>query len=154
MNRYYVCGKVRTTVRSASSQVVMSSWRYRLGRSEGGGMARRRWLMAGAGLLGALLWTLRDVPVALGARTTPTERVRRSPQYRDGVFHNAANTTTMSPAGLRETLRDLVFGKQQRAPLGTVPLARSADSTTAGLHVTWYGHSSALVELDGARVLF
>jgi L-ascorbate metabolism protein UlaG (beta-lactamase superfamily) len=110
--------------------------------------------MVGAGLLGALFWTIRDVPIAVGARTKPTERVRSSPQYRDGVFHNAARTTTMSRSGMRQSLRDLAFGKEQRQPVGTVPLVRRTDSTTAGLHVTWYGHSSALVELDGARVLF
>jgi L-ascorbate metabolism protein UlaG (beta-lactamase superfamily) len=131
----------------------MPFWLLRVLNSEGGGMAIRRWLMTAAGLLGAV-WTLRDVPVAVGARTRPTDRVRSSPQYRDGVFHNAARTTTMSRAGMRESLRDLAFGQQQRQPVGAVPLVRPTESDTAGLHVTWYGHSSALVELDGARVLF
>ena len=113
---------------------------------------RLGWL-AGAAVLGAAVWALRDIPVAVGGRPS-VEGLRASPQYHDGTFRNAAKTTTMSRDGMRDTIRELIFGRQQRQPVGAVPLVDRIESATDGLHVTWYGHSSALVELDGARVLF
>ena len=105
---------------------------------------------AGAALVGAAAWLLRDIPLAVGARPRRVD----SPQFHDGKFHNAADTSTMSSAGMRESLRDLVFGRQRRQPTGAIPMINRVEPATDGMHVTWYGHSSALVELDGARVLF
>ncbi|HJP79820.1 MAG TPA: MBL fold metallo-hydrolase [Pseudonocardiaceae bacterium] len=113
-----------------------------------------------AGLLGLLVAAARELPVAVGGRPTGerAERVRRSPQYRDGAFHNTAATSTVgSREASRQLLRDFASGRAQRKPPGPIPLADGgrahADSGTTGLHVTWYGHASALVEIDGARVL-
>jgi L-ascorbate metabolism protein UlaG (beta-lactamase superfamily) len=97
------------------------------------------------------------MPAAFGARPSGVwaERVRRSPQYRDGAFRNVAKTTTLPPGSGKETFRELLFGKQRRKPSMPVPLVTPpSTSDDDGLHVTWYGHSSALVELDDARVLF
>ncbi|MBB5955478.1 L-ascorbate metabolism protein UlaG (beta-lactamase superfamily) [Saccharothrix tamanrassetensis] len=102
---------------------------------------------------GAVAWALRDIPAALGG-TPGGERVRRSPQFRDGRFHNASRTRTMPPGGTGDTARELFFGGQQRHPAGEVPLVPAAPGASAsGLHITWYGHASTLVEIDGARVL-
>ncbi|HEX5116226.1 MAG TPA: MBL fold metallo-hydrolase [Pseudonocardiaceae bacterium] len=124
------------------------------GRSAG----RRLGLVAGLAAAGAAAWTARGIAEAAGATATGAraERMRRSPQYRDGQFHNARVTTTLPPPGtMRDTIRELVFGKQPRHPAGPVPLVTTVPPpVTEGVHVTWYGHSSALVELDGARVLF
>ncbi len=102
---------------------------------------------------GAVAWALRDVPAARGG-TPGGERVRRSPQFRDGRFRNAARTRTMPPGSAGETARELFAGDHKRHPAGRVPLvpARSGGSAE-GLHITWYGHASTLVEIDGARVL-
>ncbi|RKT57095.1 MBL fold metallo-hydrolase [Saccharothrix australiensis] len=102
---------------------------------------------------GALAWALRDVPVALGG-TPGGERVRRSPQFRDGRFRNRARTRAVPSDGAGDTARELFFGGQQRHPVGEVPLVPPSPGGSAeGLHVTWYGHASSLVEIDGARVL-
>nr|WP_033296072.1 MBL fold metallo-hydrolase [Amycolatopsis jejuensis] len=97
------------------------------------------------------------VPVAFGAKATGprAERMRRSPQYDGGVFRNAATTrsTPSSPGGI---LREFLFGedRDRRRPAGTVPLVTDPVAATAdGLFLTWYGHASTLVEIDGARVL-
>ncbi|QFZ22808.1 MBL fold metallo-hydrolase [Saccharothrix syringae] len=102
---------------------------------------------------GALAWAAREVPTAMGGKPGD-ERVRRSPRYRDGKFHNDRPTRTMPPDGAAGTLRELLFGGQRRRPVGEVPLVRPAgDRSAEGLHLTWYGHASTLVEIDGARVL-
>jgi L-ascorbate metabolism protein UlaG (beta-lactamase superfamily) len=96
---------------------------------------------------------------AFGARATGDRlaRMQRSPQYRDGAFHNSVETRTLIPGGWGETLRRQ-FGKEQRVPPGPLPVVTRtpADFATApasGLRVTWFGHSSTLIEIDGHRVL-
>ena len=100
---------------------------------------------------GAVAWAARDVPLALGGKPDG-ERVRRSPRYRDGKFHNESPTRTM-PDGAAGTVREMFFGGQQRRPVGEVPLVPAEGGPVGGLHITWYGHASSLVEIDGARVL-
>jgi L-ascorbate metabolism protein UlaG (beta-lactamase superfamily) len=110
-------------------------------------------LVVAAAAVGAAAWTFRDVPAAMGARPTP-DRVRRSPQYRNGTFHNTIDTPVATPGA--QTLREYFLGKQRREPAGQVPLARpdtGAGQSASSLHITWYGHASALVEIEGARVL-
>ena len=111
----------------------------------------------GAGLAAAG-WALRGLPAELGADPTGerAERIRRSPQFRDGKFHNTVPASVLPPGGGREMLREFVFGDQQRTPTQPIPLVTPTDIDLApgSLHVTWYGHSSALVEIEGRRVLF
>jgi L-ascorbate metabolism protein UlaG (beta-lactamase superfamily) len=101
----------------------------------------------------AAAWALKDVPAALGGTPDPA-KMKRSPQFRDGVFHNRAVTSTMSAAGGGSTLRDFLRGGERRKPSGEIPLVAARPPATGGLHITWYGHASALVEIEGSAVLF
>ncbi len=86
------------------------------------------------------------------------QRILRSPNYRDGAFQNPV------PGGLDAmwptiaTLQRQFFGKERRrppAPIPIVPLARKdfESSPASGLRVTWLGHATTLIEIDGFRVL-
>jgi L-ascorbate metabolism protein UlaG (beta-lactamase superfamily) len=112
----------------------------------------------GLAAVGAAALAVRDVPAALGSRPAgaEAERVRNSPQYRDGAFRNVRRTSTLPPGSANETFRELLFGKQRRKPTSPVPLVTAAPvaPATDGLHLTWYGHASTLVEIDGSTVLF
>lgn len=83
--------------------------------------------------------------------------MRRSPNYQDGVFKNTAAARTFPPGSRKEVLREFRASKRHRKPVRPVPVvppARPNDGgESAGPHVTWFGHSSALVEIDGRRVL-
>jgi L-ascorbate metabolism protein UlaG (beta-lactamase superfamily) len=118
----------------------------------------RRLLAVAAVAAAAAAWAARDVPAALGAAPTGQRgaRVRRSPQFRDGAFRNTVPAAVLPPGSARRILRDVLFGRQRRRPSRAVPLAAPAGESPSagGLHVIWYGHSSALVEIEGARVLF
>ncbi|CRK59528.1 Outer membrane protein romA [Alloactinosynnema sp. L-07] len=116
---------------------------------------RRLLLALGLGLA-AVAWIVRDIPAALGgkARGDRAARVQRSPQFRDGAFHNRAHTAQIVPEAGRDMVRELMFGGQRRTPAGPVPLVSPAAPTDDGLFLTWYGHGTTLVEIDGARVLF
>ncbi|WP_079170794.1 MBL fold metallo-hydrolase [Streptomyces prasinopilosus] len=89
-------------------------------------------------------------------------RIRSSPHYRDGVFQNPEGPTRLRPRGSARDLAKTYLDKEtrsRRTPHGTPPvhsttLADLARPPASGLRLTWMGHSSVLVEIDGHRVLF
>ncbi|MDQ0792661.1 MBL fold metallo-hydrolase [Streptomyces sp. B1I3] len=89
------------------------------------------------------------------------ERIRRSPNFADGVFQNPEGARTR-PSGSMLEFAQVYFRREERArrsPTGTVPvhattLADLAKPPTTGLRLTWMGHSTVLAEIDGSRVLF
>ena len=85
-------------------------------------------------------------------------RIQRSPNYRDGAFRNPDATSSTPEGGTMQMLRRWLGGKEQRVPPGRMPIVTltRADFDTppaSGLRATWLGHSSVLVEIDGARIL-
>ncbi|MGW5102089.1 MBL fold metallo-hydrolase [Streptomyces sp. NPDC004100] len=103
-------------------------------------------------------------PAAFGAEPSGERlaRIRRSPHFKDGVFQNPGGTASTRPSGSALDLAKAFFDKDTRpgrSPKGTIPvhpttLADLAAPPATGLRVTWMGHSSVLVEIDGHRVLF
>ena len=86
-------------------------------------------------------------------------RIRRSPNYRDGAFRNPDATSLGTPGSTWTMLRQWLGGHEQRVPPGPMPVvtltrADFAQPPASGLRATWLGHSTVLVEIDGARVLF
>ena len=89
---------------------------------------------------------------------TPTEspRLTRSPQWRDGKFRNRRPRVD-GPFG-KMLFNFLFAGSKYRRPTEPVSIVarRGADYAThaaSGLRVTWLGHSTMLLEIDGRRVL-
>ena len=83
-------------------------------------------------------------------------RLARSPQWRDGRFRNPRPPVNGSM--LRATREFFFGGSPHRKPDAPVPVVPrvAADYGTppaSGLRVTWLGHSTALLEIDGRRVL-
>ncbi|MGL4743390.1 MAG: MBL fold metallo-hydrolase [Phycicoccus sp.] len=114
-------------------------------------------LAAGAATaLGALAVAGRDLGAALGARPSGErlERMTRSPQFRGGTFRNTRRGTTSVPADQRGIVRRMRENAPLRHPPVPVPVVSARrDPATTGLHVTWFGHASCLVELGGVRLL-
>jgi L-ascorbate metabolism protein UlaG (beta-lactamase superfamily) len=115
-------------------------------------------LALGAAATAAAVWVVKGIPAQIGGDPTAGargERVRRSPQFRDGKFHNPVPSTVGKP-GVR-MLRDFLNNTEVRKPKLPIPLVRTvADPLprgTQGLQITWYGHASALVEIEDCRVL-
>ena len=118
-------------------------------------LARR--LLAGSALVGGA--------VAAGAAAlrhpvfggTPEgerlSRMRRSPQWRGGRFANPEGARVgASPAALWEWL---TAGSDHRRPDAVPTVARTRGDFAAprDLRVTWLGHATALLEVEGARLL-
>jgi L-ascorbate metabolism protein UlaG (beta-lactamase superfamily) len=97
--------------------------------------------------------------LSLGGRVSGArlQRAMRSPQWREGRFHN---TEPRGPGKTsnREMLRRQFFGDEQREPIAPVPVVRRtardyATPPASGLRATWIGWASVLVEIDGKVVL-
>lgn len=121
-------------------------------------VVRRSALLVPVGAGAALMRAGWQVPAAIGGRPEGERlaRMRRSPHYRDGQFLNPVPASIAPPSSGPEIFRDMVFGKELRKPSRPVPLVvPSFDAPPAdGLRVTWLGHATVLVELDGHRLLF
>jgi L-ascorbate metabolism protein UlaG (beta-lactamase superfamily) len=106
---------------------------------------------------GWALRALQGTPEALGASPVEIDPVaKRSPHYHDGVFANLepASETSMTRQQQFVLARDIVGGHPNQLPAQPVPLVTPDPSVAAAdLAATWYGHSSALIEVDGYRVL-
>jgi L-ascorbate metabolism protein UlaG (beta-lactamase superfamily) len=91
---------------------------------------------------------------ASGARL---ERMRACQRYRDGEFHNVHPVLPGLKAGVMPSLGDFLCSSGKRVPEVTLPVldprAAWQRPPETGLRVTWLGHSTLLLELDGARIL-
>ncbi|MCT7657530.1 MBL fold metallo-hydrolase [Mycobacterium deserti] len=111
-------------------------------------------LLAGGWALRALHGT----PAALGASPAEIEAVaRRSPHFSDGAFVNLEPSSTMSleREEQRQIIWDLLGSRSVSRPSRPIPVVapESAAASATGVSVCWFGHSSALIEVDGYRVL-
>jgi L-ascorbate metabolism protein UlaG (beta-lactamase superfamily) len=116
-----------------------------------------RWIAAATGVAAVAVaaWAVRDIPAQLGAdpRGARADRVRRSPQFRDGRFRNSVPATVNTVDG-RALAREWARRDPHRTPAQPVPVITASPRSAAdGLHVTWLGHATALVEIEGRRVL-
>lgn len=94
------------------------------------------------------------------ARTERERRMIASPRFRDGVFKNTApgvGDMTKPPIGPAMAW-DFLAGGAARRPTKELPLyaqtkAALAQAPASELRLTWLGHSTVLVEIDGVRLL-
>lgn len=86
------------------------------------------------------------------------ERIKASPRFNGRVFVNTQALSQGFKEGVeRPTVRDFLCGGERRVPSGPLPLvnptARWAERVETGLRITWLGHSTLLIEIDGVRIL-
>jgi hypothetical protein len=103
------------------------------------------------------LRALRDTPAALGAGPGAIRAAAEgSPHYREGVFTNLEpfSAIELDIEENRMVLFDLFSSASESRPSGAIPLARPATDGPAEVPaVTWLGHATALMEIDGYRLL-
>src|SRR5882724_9133440 len=86
------------------------------------------------------------------------ERMKASARYVDGAFANTAHVAQGLKKGTATpTIAEFLCGGQRRTPRAPLPahspLQSWARSPETRLRATWLGHSTVLLEIDGARVL-
>ncbi len=98
---------------------------------------------------------------AFGSAPTDVQLARMRAGAPNNAFHDGAfvndEPIRMMTSPLASTLHALL-GDEMRAPTCPLPMvtdtaARLATPSTTGLRVTWLGHSTALIEIDGATIL-
>ncbi|MFE9581980.1 MBL fold metallo-hydrolase [Nocardia sp. NPDC006044] len=112
---------------------------------------------AAAGALG-LTWVVRaawGIPSAMGASINAIQPYAAgAATYRNRQFHNTEPSSQLA-AGSAPSLLVSAFTKRNAGrPTGVIPLQTpQLPETAADLAITWYGHATALIEIDGYRVL-
>jgi L-ascorbate metabolism protein UlaG (beta-lactamase superfamily) len=121
----------------------------------------KRWILRGIAIGFGLVVILALAALVLGWRSfghlaegPRQERVRRSPNWNDGHFVNPQPLVNDAWG----TLTGLLGASEHVTPDAPLPAfsghaERFATPPASGLRVTWFGHSSLLVEIDGHRVL-
>ena len=108
-------------------------------------------------VLVVIAWLSTDRFVAFGG-SPDVGHLRASPQFHGERFVNPEPTSLMASAKWPGALKHWLFGKEMRTPVCRLPMAtdtaaRLAAKPASELRVTWLGHSTVLVEVDGAAVL-
>lgn len=107
-------------------------------------------ILVAAIALGLFAWR------AMSRREPAAITYTASPAWRDGKFRNTASARR---AGLGEVLKAFWAHRgQRRIPTRPLPLESVRSDVRSGtaaqaLQVTWLGHSSVLIEIDGLRLL-
>jgi len=116
----------------------------------------RRWLAIAAVLAAMVATGAIASCAALGGRPTGArlERMRQSPAWNGSHFENPQPIVNDTWAAI-VTLFKPDPNVAPRSPPSTVAVERSRFATTprSGLRVTWLGHSTVLLEIDGHRFL-
>jgi L-ascorbate metabolism protein UlaG (beta-lactamase superfamily) len=93
---------------------------------------------------------------AAGARL---ERMKASPLWAGDRFQNIHPIlpNLRDPTVPMPSIKDFICGGERRVPRGPLPsmspLEAWAKPPQSGLRVTWLGHSTMLIEIDGVRIL-
>lgn len=111
-------------------------------------------------IVSPLLWFSTDHLRAFGGSPDPAWLARRAvaAHFTGGRFENLEPTTVMSPRSYPHALSLWLFGKQLRTPTCPLPIVagtamRLSVPAPSGLRITWLGHSTTLIEIDGATIL-
>jgi L-ascorbate metabolism protein UlaG (beta-lactamase superfamily) len=85
------------------------------------------------------------------------ERIKKSPHYKDGSFHNLSVTPDLTEgATMFSAMREFIFNQNKRSkPASVLP---SVKTNLKNLPVdknilVWFGHSSYFMQVDGKRFL-
>jgi L-ascorbate metabolism protein UlaG (beta-lactamase superfamily) len=85
------------------------------------------------------------------------EKIRASPNYRDGKFQNQSLTPDLTEgANYYSVLRDFFFNRDKRGKPSIILPSKKTDlhSLPAGQDVlVWFGHSSYFMQVDGKKIL-
>ena len=85
------------------------------------------------------------------------ERIKKSPNYKDGAFQNISETPVIAEeASTFGVFVDFIFGKKERVtPIDTIPSIKTdlLNLNPEEKILVWFGHSSYFIQIDGKKFL-
>jgi L-ascorbate metabolism protein UlaG (beta-lactamase superfamily) len=85
------------------------------------------------------------------------ERIKKSPNYRDGSFQNLHYTPQLAEGEtMLKVIKKFFFSKKERnKPIDTLPsLKTDLKALSASENIlVWFGHSSYFIQIDGKKIL-
>jgi L-ascorbate metabolism protein UlaG (beta-lactamase superfamily) len=102
--------------------------------------------------------TSTDIPVVRYSDQTLPGKIDASPEYKDGKFNDMGTALNMSFTEFVSTTWDFLFADNQRTPDAELPvkpvdLSHFNNPDSDQLNVTWLGHSSLMINIDGYKIL-
>ena len=99
-----------------------------------------------------------DTQEANNSEPQQHSRIENFPQHKDGKFNGMENTLNMSFTDFISTTWEFLFTSNHRTPDTELPVKQVDLShfTSRGgdqLNVTWLGHSSLMINIDGYKIL-
>jgi L-ascorbate metabolism protein UlaG (beta-lactamase superfamily) len=101
-----------------------------------------------------------DTPVAgnINHDHTPPGKIEGSPEYNDGKYNDMGIALNLSFTEFASTTWDFLFSDNNRTPDTELPIKQVdlSDFNNPGsdqLNVTWLGHSSLMINIDGYKIL-
>lgn len=89
-----------------------------------------------------------------GATDSASIAMTGSANFRDRKFHNIVSTNLkISAKKMMEHTVEFLKKDNDRVPPFPLPTGKTIDIRDDRLKVTWFGHSTCLIEIDGLRVL-
>lgn len=87
-----------------------------------------------------------------------TERLNKSPNFKDGKFQNLEHTVMIPKDGsTRKAMRKFITGVENgkpSEPIKTTPFVKEQFlQNNNSLNYTWFGHSTVLIKIDGKIIL-
>jgi L-ascorbate metabolism protein UlaG (beta-lactamase superfamily) len=111
-------------------------------------------------ITGVLLMLLYNdfIPEVCSSDDVHPTRLELSPQYENGKFNGHMDVLNMSVADYISTGWDYLFGENNKTPPVDLPhepvdLLHFKNPANGQLNVTWLGHSSLMINVDGYRIL-
>jgi L-ascorbate metabolism protein UlaG (beta-lactamase superfamily) len=115
---------------------------------------RRRWLLAGLMAIAAAGILVNCAALGGRARGARLERMRRSPEWQGSHFENPQPIVNDTWAAIIGLVRpDPNVAPESPPSTVHVEASRFVRPPPSGLRVTWLGHSTTLLEIDGHRFL-
>lgn len=130
---------------------------------------KRRWLrrtllVASGVLLVTAVTVLHSLSWGAAFGTRPDgarlAQLQRSPAWTGGRFHNGSRALVQPVGNVDEAVKGMLRGGPDRQPATALPMAARAETLrtlavppASGLRITWIGHSTLLIEIDGQRLL-
>lgn len=113
-----------------------------------------RWVLLVVSVAGTAMYVSACQGIGAVAKGERLERMKKSHEWKDGVFLNVEDNAIDGKKMWASIFQDgSNAAPKEPLQIPAVDPASLKELPASGLRITWFGHSSTLIELDGVRVM-